>query len=328
MNVTLFLVLLTALAGAPDWASRSGKVMSTRLDVVLPSSQLEHAALVFDVFRDIEARMNEWKPDSPLTAVNEAAGQPIAVKTPADLRALLRRGLEIGALTGGAFDVSWAAMWRLWDFSAEAPRPPEASEITRRVALVDYRKVELDDAAGTVRLPVAGMKVGLGGIAKGWSLDRAAAALRDKGVKDFTLSAGGQIFAGGQKDGRPWRVGIRDPRGAPGDWFAVVQASDTSVSTSGDFVRFFVHDGVRYHHILDPRTGRPSQGLRSATVVTADATLADALSTALMVMGYARALALVSRLDGVECVLVDAQGKVHVSAGLSDRLVTRHPPRP
>ena len=293
---------------AQDYRTFRAEAMATTFVVELPDrpGAAEAAEEVFAVFRRIDAEMSEWKPTSPLSAVNRQAGGA-AAPVPAELRALLHRGVEIGELTGGAFDVTWAALWGLWDFKAAEPRVPEAAEIARRVALIDYRQVEIDDAAGTVRLPRAGMKIGLGGIAKGYALDRAAAVLDARGVGSYLLLAGGQVFARGRKGDRPWRVGIRDPRGGPDDSFASLDLTDASASTSGDYESYFMLDGVRYHHILDPRTGMPARGLESATVIAADATLADALSTALMVLGPERGLALAERTPGVEAVLVDAE---------------------
>jgi thiamine biosynthesis lipoprotein len=129
------------------------------------------------------------------------------------------------------------------------------------------------------------------------------------------------------KNGRPWNVGIRDPRGTPDDYFATLAVTDVSVSTSGDYESFFISEGVRYHHILDPRTGMPSRGLRSATVICPDATLADGLSTAIMVMGAERGIALADSLPEVEAVVVDTAGELRVTAGLKDRLVIQHQPR-
>jgi len=303
-------------------------MMGTTLQAQLPESAGADslARAVFDVFREVDARMSEWKPTSPLSAVNAAAGEPEGIPVPGDLRALVTRGKEIGDLTHGAFDITWAALWGVWDFKAESPHVPDPGLVAARAALVDYRRVEVDDAAGTVRLPRAGMKIGLGGIAKGYALDRAAAMLRGRGLRSFMLLAGGQVLVAGEKNGRPWRVGIRDPRSGPEDYFAQLTVQDVSVSTSGDYESFFIVDGVRYHHILDPSTGMPARGLRSATVVTPDGTLADALSTALMVLGPERGLALAESLPGVEAVLVDDQGQVRWTAGLAGRLVEVHPP--
>lgn len=323
------------------YATFETDVMSTRLRVTVPeggetaAEAAQAATAVFRIFRDVDARMSEWRETSPLSAVNRAAGgEPVPV--PEDLRRVLHRALDIARLTDGAFDPTWAALWGLWDFRAVAPRVPEAEEIARRTALVDWTRVEIDDSAGTVRLTEPGMILGLGGIAKGWALERAAEELRRRGFDSFLLTAGGQVMAGGLRhtDGsrtaggrRPWMVGIRDPRGAPDDFFARVPVTDASLSTSGDYESYFVVDGVRYHHILDPRTGRPARGLRSATVISPEPTLADALSTALMVMGPQRGMAVVEELPEVEAVLVDVSGEVAVSPGLEGRLEIRHTPR-
>ncbi len=310
------------LSSSPEWIMTTEEIMATPISVTLRREQAAGAAIVFDVFRDVDAVMSEWKPTSPLSQVNREAGRA-AVAVPGDLRALLRRGVEIGDRTGGAFDITWAALWGLWDFRAAIPRLPDPAEVERRAALVDWRRVVIDDDAGTVELPVAGMMVGLGGIAKGYALDRAAAALREAGVDDFLIAGGGQMMAGGRRDGRPWRIGIRDPRGRPEDWFAFMDASNVSTSTSGDYESYFVIDGRRYHHILDPDTGwpaAPDDPLIGVTVASADATLADALSTAMMVLGRARALELAARTPGVEAVLVDARGHVDVTGGLAGKV--------
>jgi thiamine biosynthesis lipoprotein len=174
------------------------------------------------------------------------------------------------------------------------------------------------------------MAIGLGGIAKGFALERAAAALRERRLESFLLVSGGQVYAAGSRTGRegarPWRVGIREPRGGPEDLFARLELRDGSASTSGDYESYFVAGGVRYHHLLDPRTGRPARGLRSATVVAADAVLADALSTGIFVMGPEAGLALAERLEGVEAVLVDDDGHVLVTSGLEEELEILHPP--
>jgi thiamine biosynthesis lipoprotein len=303
-------------------------IMHAPISVSLPERAGEDAAaVVFDVFRDVEREMNEWRPGSPLAAINEAAGrEPVVV--PEELFALIERGIEIGEMTGGAFDITWAALWGVWDFKADEPRVPADQELEARLDLIDFHRVRIDEAAGTVYLPEPGMKIGLGGIAKGYALDRAAEALRGAGVTSFLISAGGQVLVRGMRGDRPWRVGIRDPRSTMKDYFAFLEVTDTSVSTSGDYERFFILDGVRYHHILDPRTGRPARGLLSATVICADATLADALSTAMMVMGRDRALALAESRDDVEAVLIDDAFQVHVTSGLEDRLTIRYQPIP
>ncbi len=321
----IVLFLSVALAEPPPLTSQYAEVMTTKITVALPPEQAEHAAEVFEAFRQVEATANEWKSDSPLGAVNAAAGEA-SVAIPDDLRGLLNRGVELGKLTDGAFDITWGSLRGLWDFNAEHPTVPSSEERVRRIALIDYRKVTIDDKAGTASLPEKGMVIGLGGIAKGHALNLAAAALERKGVTDFSISAGGQVLVRGSRGDRPWRVGIRDPRSTAEDYFAVVEATDQSVSTSGDYEHFFLVDGVRYHHILDPKTGAPARGLRSATVISADATTADALSTAVMVLGGQRGLALIERTASTEAVLVDDLGGVHKTSGA--RLIMVHSPAP
>ncbi len=311
----------------PPRETRSLPLMGTVFDVSLPAGRADAFDAVFAVFADVDAKMSEWKEGSPLAEVNRAAGMR-AVAVPADLRALLHRSVGLAALTGGAFEPTWAALWGLWDFKAQPPHVPDPAAVKAAVLLIDYRDIAIDDVAGTVRLARSGMKIGLGGIAKGWALDRAAEALRARGVSTFLLSAGGQVYAGGNNGGVPWKVGVRDPRGGPDEFFAVIEVTDVSVSTSGDYERYFDVDGVRYHHILDPKTGMPSRGLRCATVIAADATLADALSTAVMVLGRDQGLALVERLPGVQALVVDDLGKVSTSSGLKSQLHVLRAPRP
>ena len=310
------------------YTSYTEEIMASPITVVAPEPvALEASEIVFGIFREVDARMSEWKPASPLSVVNDAAGTAPA-PVPDDLRAVIKRGLGIGAITGGAFDITWAALWGLWDFNAEDPRVPSDAEIAARVALVNCARVEIDDEAGTVYLPQAGMAIGLGGIAKGYALDRSAEALRARGIDSFLISAAGQMMLGGQRGDRPWRIGIRDPRGRIDEYFARLELSDTSVASSGDYERYFVLDGVRYHHILDPATGRPARGLRGTTVICADATLADALSTALMVMGLGTGRDLAESLNGVEAVLVDDEGGVHTTSGVSGKLLDLRAPAP
>jgi thiamine biosynthesis lipoprotein len=311
----------------PRYVDATELIMSSPITALLPQRHADQIDLVFEIFRDVDRNFSEWKPGSPITAVNEnAGGQPIEV--PAEVLALVRRSVEIGERTGGAFDITWAALWGVWDFKADQPEIPSDEELARRAALVDFRRVQIDHGKRTIFLPEAGMKLGTGGVAKGYALDRAAEALRARGVDSFLLSAAGQMAVAGMRGDRPWRIGIRDPRAPADDYFAFLDVTDTTVSTSGDYERFFVRDGVRYHHILDPGTGRPVRGLRSTTIVCADGALADAISTAVMVLGRERGMALVEGLDAVEAVLVDEDARVHVSSGLEGKLNIVHPPRP
>lgn len=262
--------------------------------------------------RRVEDLMTDWHP-SPLTRLNDAAGlgpQPV----PPELAVLIARALEIGRLTDGAFDITYAGVGRLWDFKKTPPVVPNPTAIQRALADVDFRRVHVDLEKSTVNLP-AGMRLGLGGIAKGYGVDQAMAALLKYGVRHGLINAGGDLKALGRNRGDLWRVAVRHPR-EPTRILAVLPVSNTCVVTSGDYQRFFEVDGKRYHHIIDPRTGYPSEGCMSATVTGPDAAFADALATALCVLDPARGLAIVESLPRVEALLVDLDGRVHVSSGL------------
>ena len=192
--------------------------------------------------------------------------------------------------------------------------------------LIDYTTVEVNDTAGTAFVRRKGAQVNLGGIGKGYAVDRAAAALRAAGLRDFMIQAGGDLYVAGHRDGRPWRLGIRDPRGPAGTSFAAIDLSDATFSTSGDYERFFMHDGRRYHHILDPDTGEPARLTRSVTMVTGRAVMADALAKGVFILGPEAGMALVERLPDIEAVIVGADNTVRVSSGLTGRLVQLAPP--
>jgi thiamine biosynthesis lipoprotein len=275
---------------------------------------------VLAAFHDVDALMSEWKSKSPLSNVNTAAGVH-PVRVPIEVFDAVRRALEIAELTNGAFDPTWAALWPLWDF--ETPSLPTKEEVLARLPLVDWERVQIEDQS--IFLPEKGMTLGLGGIAKGIALDRAKNALQERNLKNFMIVAGGQVLVSGTNDGDPWRVGIRKPDGKNDEFIAILSVVDTCVSTSGDYEKYFEFEGTRYHHIIDPRTGFPATGTRSVTVITPDATLADALSTALFVMESDLAIQLVDNLPNVEAFIVDSTGQMHLSSQISSRLTRFQP---
>ena len=289
----------------------------------------EQAALtvfeqVFAEFDRLDRLMSVWHPESATSRINAAAGVS-AVVVPADVMEVLRAAQQVSEWTGGKFDVTFGALSGLWKFDHDQDdRVPPHADVARRLPLVDYRSVELDTSAHTVYLRRPGMKVHLGGIGKGYAVDRAATMLRARGLNDFLIQAGGDLYAAGRRGDRPWRAGIQDPRGA--GIFAAMDLVDSTFSTSGDYERFFLADGRRFHHILDPDTGAPARGARSVTIVAPSAMLADALSTGVFVMGAEAGMALVERLPEVEAVIVTAGNAVRVSSGLRSRLEMRSPP--
>lgn len=302
--------------------------MSTVYEIVVsaPESAALDAATTraFDEVARLEEVLSEWRPDSEVSRVNQAAGGD-AVKVGPDLLAVVKQGLRAGAESGGAFDITWAALHGVWDFRATPPRVPDRALLAKRSKLIDYRKVQLDEAASTIRLELPGMAIGLGGIAKGYALDRMAAILVEAGFSNFVLYGGGQVLVSGRRGSRPWRVGVKDPRNE--GFFAFYETTRGSASTSGDYERFFLLDGVRYHHILDTRPtaqarGMPVRGLVSATILAETGIRADALSTAVFVLGPEAGLALARRL-GVEAVLVDERMQVLATDGIRATLRMR-----
>lgn len=305
-----------ATVPAPVLRERKLGVMGTSLEVraIGPDPARLDAALdaaVAEIQR-VENLMTDWRP-SPLETLNAAAGKgPQLVSR--EIADVVRLALEVGALSDGAFDITFASVGKLWDFKSVPPRIPTDEELTRARAHVDYSRVKVDLDARTVDLP-AGMRIGLGGIAKGYGVDRAMKVLMDHGVEHAIVNAGGDLKALGSHFDAPWEIAIVHPRDKE-RVLAVIPVKNTCVVTSGDYERFFEIEGVRYHHILDPRTGRPSQGCMSATVTAPDAALADALATAMCVLGPVKGLELIERLPRVGALLVDMQGRVHTSSRL------------
>jgi thiamine biosynthesis lipoprotein len=295
---------------------RSLGVMGTDLEIKVLGTDVPALETAIDAaireLRRVEDLMTDWRA-SPLSTLNEAAGRgPQAV--PAELLRLIERSLAFHELTGGAFDVTYASAGKLWDFQREPPVIPSDEAIRAALPFIDASRLVVDAEHGTVTLP-AGMRIGLGGIAKGYGIDRALAVLMEHGIENAFVSAGGDLKALGRKHGELWRIAVRHPRERE-RVLAVLPLANVCVSTSGDYERFFLVDGRRYHHILDPRTGRPATGCMSATVVAPESVWADVLATSLCVMDPAEGLALVERLERVEAILVPMDGHVLVSSGL------------
>ena len=231
---------------------------------------------------DYERVLSKTVENSDVWKLNHAAGQPVEVNP--ETAELLRLAVAISADCDGAFDVSIAPLSALWDFTAESPSLPDADALQNAAALVDYRNIVIEGNTVTLR---NGASVDLGGVAKGYIADRVAEFLKQSGVRHACINMGGNVLVfGGKPDGTAWQIGVRDPNGTPEQSEEVLSLTDGAVVTSGNYERFFELDGVRYHHILDPKTGMPVQnGLASVTILTGQSALADALSTACFVLG-------------------------------------------
>ncbi len=321
------LATAVALAPAPETVNASGAPCS---DVVLerarpmmativtvtargcPAEMLEeHIREAFAEMERLAALLSEWNPNSPVSLVNRNAGLK-SVRVPGEILEVLNGASQVSSRTSGSFDVTWAALGDLWRFGGtRSPRLPPPDEVKRRRALVAFRDVVLDAAASTAFLRRPGMRLGLGGIAKGYIAEAGARLLVSRGVRNVLVAASGDISARGRNGERPWVVAIRDPRD-PSLVLGTVELHDESISTSGDYERFFVVDGRRYHHILDPRTGYPATASESVTVIARRGADADALATGLFVLGPERAAAALRNDPDASAVLVGRDGQVHV----------------
>lgn len=232
--------------------------------------------------------------------------------------AFLERVRTYHRTTGGAFDPTIKPVLDLYRFGEASPEPPADEAILDVLHLVGAERLQLDPDGRTLVAQPQALRLAVGGVAKGYAVDRAVAILREHGIGSALVNAGGDLYAMGTRNGAPWRVGVRDA-GEAGALIAVLEVSDEAVATSGDYERFFEFDGVRYHHLLDPATGRPASGVRSATVLAPSAEQADALATGFFVMGPHRALEATSSLPRVETVVVDATGRVLHSRGVAAR---------
>ena len=308
---------LVAVPAEAEWLQREEAIMGTRCVVELWSADRAKgdAAIdaVFAEFRRIDASMSTYKPDSELSRVNAAAALgPVPISR--ELYDLLATSIEYSRLTGGAFDVTYASVGYLYDYRAHVH--PDAGQIAAALAGIDYRHIELDPATHSVRFGRAGVRIDLGGIAKGYAVDRGIAILQGLGIERAMVNAGGDTRIIGDRLGRPWIVGTRHPD----DERRVVlriPLTDTAMSTSGDYERYFEEDGVRYHHILDPRTGRSASKVRSVTVIAPTATRTDALTKSVFVMGAEDVIRFIDTLDGVDAIAVTPEGKVVYSKGLA-----------
>ncbi len=307
--------------------SRPGMGTLLRVAVVAPADRAQAGIqAAYAVFDRVDRVMNEWRDDSPLSLLNRRAGRGW-VRLPGDLCEVLAIGLEGARATGGLFDPTWAAVSDLWRFDGTEVAPPDDAALSARCALVGWRGLEFRrrSASGCeARLRRAGMRVGLGGLAKGWAVDRAAAALRALGLHDFLLQAGGDLYAGGTRAGEPWHVAVRDPRGGPLDAMAALDVSDRAFSTSGDYEHAFEAGGRRYHHLIDPRTCRPSGTSRAVTLLARTAVEAEILGKAIFLEGGRAGLAR-AEAAGAGALVITGDGEVLVSGSLAGRL--SRPPR-
>lgn len=317
------LAVLAAGAG-PARAERIDEarpLMGTVVEITVEGAETAalHSALdaAYREMGRLSDMMNHYDPASVVSAINDAAGTR-AVPVPPELMEVLVMAQRVSERTHGAFDVTIGAL-RGWRFRADDPRLPSREEITAQRKLVDFRKLELDARAGTAFLARTGMRVDLGGIAKLYIVRAGMRVLVGRGVRRALVNGGGDVEVMAPQGSRPWRIGVRDPR-APEKLLGVLELRRGFVISSGDYERSFVRDGKLYHHILDPRTGFPSQGPRGVTLVARDLEMVNGFSLAIMVLGRKTGIDMVQSTPGLEGLIVDRDDSVWVSPGFATRL--------
>ncbi len=291
-------------------------MMGTEVSVQVWHENSDHAsAVIEDAFAEvvrIENLMSTYIEGSEISEINRTAAEgPVAAGD--ELINLILRSLDLSMLTRGAFDITYDSIGQHYDFRQR--QRPDAATIQEELGHIDYRLVEVDRLAGTVRFLAPGVRINLGGIAKGYAVERAVILLRSRGIRHGIVTAGGDSRLLGDRLGQPFMVGIRDPR-QDDEVALTIPLEDEAISTSGDYERYFEEDGKRYHHIIEPSTGLPAGGVRSATIVGPDAVLTDALSTSVFVLGVDQGLTLIATLPDYEGIVIDAEGRLYYSDGL------------
>lgn len=264
-------------------------------------------------FREVQRvdfLMSHYREDSEISRVNRDAGKKETKVSPEILR-MIERAIEFSSLSEGAFDITIGPVFRLWNF--REGKFPEEKNLRENLKKVGYRQIKIDRSRSSIFLQEEGMEIDLGAIAKGYAVDSASAVLKEKGIENFLVNAGGDLKVSGSKEkGVPWIVGIQHPR-LPSQMVAKLSPRQAGVATSGDYKKFFIERGERYHHLLNPSTGTPARECQSVTVMAPSVMAADALATAVFVLGPKKGLALVKRMNDVHAIIVDRGGNVLVS---------------
>lgn len=263
----------------------------------------------------IENLISDWIPTTQISQVNKNAGIK-AVKVDKEVFDLVSRAIKVSQITSGAFDISYASMDKIWKFDGSMKVMPTEEAIKKSVSKIGYKNIVLDPKAQTIFLKMEGMKLGLGGIGQGYIADKVKELLQQKGCVSGIVNVSGDINTWGkQVDGKSWTVAIVNPMNK-NKVFATFPLENSAVETSGSYEKYVMFNGIRYAHIIDPRTGYPAQGIVSVSVFAKQTEIADALATGIFVLGVEVGLDLVNQMKGIQCIIVDDKGKIHTSKGI------------
>jgi thiamine biosynthesis lipoprotein len=295
--------------------------MGTVIEITLIADDEEAAnkasLQAFQEIKRIETLMSPWLDSSDVTRINRSAGKE-RVKVSPETFEVIQKAQEISELSEGGFDITIGPLTELWREARKKTIPPSIEDVKEKLGLVNFKNIETDQE-GKVFLKKKGMAIDLGGIAKGYAVDRAFELLKSLGYRNLIVNAGGDLRVGGLKNNQPWSIGIQNPRESQ-KILARIPVSDMAVTTSGDYEKYFIYQGKRYHHIFNPKDGFPTDDCQSVTIVTKDCITADGLATAVFVLGAEKGYSLCQKLDGVDCIIVDKEGKIIISPGLKDRI--------
>lgn len=297
------------------------KLMGNRFEITVVAASAkeaeDHIDAAVNEIRRIESVLTTFNEESETAAINRNAGiQPVAVS--AEVFELIRRSKRISQLTQGAFDISYGSIdKKLWNFDQQMTSLPDPATAKKMVRLINYQNIILDEKNETVFLKEKGMRIGFGGIGKGYAAEKAKEVLRQRGVKSGILNASGDLTVWGhQPDGKNWTIGIADPQQAKQP-FSYLTITDTAIATSGNYEKFVVINGKKYSHTIDPKTGLPTCGIKSATIICPNAEIADAMATPVMIMGINAGLDMINQIKGLSCILIDDNDKVYTSKNIN-----------
>ncbi len=314
--ILCFWLLSTTGLYSQDIFKRTVKLMGSRFDITVVAQNSEEGDKSIDLaiseITRIERLISSWDANSQTSEINRNAGiKPVIVD--AELFDLIERSKSISKLTDGAFDISYASMDRIWKFDGSMTEMPSENDIKMSVSKIGYKNIIMDKSNLSVFLKLEGMKIGFGGIGKGYAADKAKALLISKNVEAGIINASGDMSTWGmQPNGEDWKVAITNPMDKH-KAFALLPIKNGAVVTSGNYEKFVIFNGIRYTHIIDPRTGYPATGIISATVFAPSGELADALATSIFVMGIETGINRINQLPNIECVIIDDKGKIFTS---------------